>query len=94
MIIPESEVSGSFAEIKEGSAVTCNISDTSTGVDFPLAECAEFSLNDHDNIMIKIYQLNIQKINLSSSSPQPNLSISYLNHYCKYLLLALQMFRN
>jgi len=67
--VPQSEVSGSLAQEEEGSAVSGNVPDTSSGVDFPLAKGAKLSLDDHRNIMIKIYQLNNQKINNPSSSP-------------------------
>ena len=70
--VPESETSGSLAQEEEGSAVLGNVSDTSTWVDFPLAEGAKLSLDDHRNIMIKIYQLNNQKIN----NPSPPLLLS------------------
>lgn len=67
--VPQSEISGSLAQEEEGSAVLGNVSDTPTRVDFPLAEGAKLSLDDHRNIMIKIYQLNNQKINNLLSSP-------------------------
>ncbi len=46
-LIPQWEVFGSFAEEEERPAVFGNVSDTSSGIDFPLAEGAEFSFDDH-----------------------------------------------
>ena len=44
--VPQSEVSGSLAQEEEGSAVSGNVPDTSSGVDFPLAKGAKLSLDD------------------------------------------------
>lgn len=46
-MLPQSEISGSFAKIEEGPAVLCDVADASAGVDFPLGEVAQLSLNDH-----------------------------------------------
>lgn len=47
MRVPQAEISGSLAEEEEGAAVSCHETDSSSGVDLPLAECAQLSLNDH-----------------------------------------------
>lgn len=53
--VPQTEISGSLAQIQEGPAVFSNVSDSTAGVDLPLAECAQLSLNDHPfNIILKI----------------------------------------
>jgi len=84
--VPQSEISGSLAQEEEGSAVLGNVSDTPTRVDFPLAEGAKFSLDDHRNIMIKIYQLNNQKINnLPLLSPFLLLLPSNATHFLDFL---------
>ena len=45
--IPESEVAGSLAEEEEGTAVLGDVADAAAGVDLPLAEDAQVSLNHH-----------------------------------------------
>jgi len=45
--VPDTKISVALAEKEERSSVLGNISNSFTGVDFPLAEIAEFSLDDH-----------------------------------------------
>lgn len=49
--LPQSEIFGSLAEIEEGPAVLGHVSDSSSGVDLPLAEGAQLRLNDHPFIL-------------------------------------------
>ena len=46
-MIPQAEISCAFAEEEEGAAVSGDVSNSPAGVDLPLAECAQLSLNDH-----------------------------------------------
>lgn len=70
--VPESEILGSLAEIKEGSSVLGDEADAFSGVDFPLAEVAELGLDHH---MINIYQLNNQKNKNPSPPSHPPLPL-------------------
>ena len=52
-VIPQAEISCAFAEEEEGAAVSGDVSNSPAGVDLPLAECAQLSLNDHSfNIIL------------------------------------------
>ena len=46
--VPKTEISGSFRKIQEWSTVLCNVSDSLSWVYFPLAEWAQFCLNNHN----------------------------------------------
>lgn len=45
--LPETEISVALAQKEEGSSVFGDVPNSSAGVDFPLAEVAEFCLDDH-----------------------------------------------
>jgi hypothetical protein len=67
--VPETEISRSLAEIQERPSVPRYVSDSSAGVDLPLAECAQLSLNDHYfNIILK----NSIKSPKIHSNPHPD----------------------
>ncbi len=86
-MIPQAEISCAFAEEEEGAAVSGDVSNSPAGVDLPLAERAQLSLNDHSFNIILNHQNNQYFITHTPSNIH-KLSFNALNDECWLLFLV------